>query len=278
MSAISTLQAEHEESGIGIRQRELTENKTQPRPNTRFVIAPDVCSNTDLDGTTILDIKHDKIYNAIGLGSLIWSKLAISNKGLSQSAIVDSLRAEFVDVPEQQIECDVEHVLCDFKRKNLISEIRAVSITGRDERQSTTSWSLSLIYRTTEYLLRLRRPGLAAFCGLAMSTCVLKVSGFGALHRLVKRWPVNDEHSDPGCLDRVLAAVDSATTWYPKHALCLSRSAVTTCLLRQQGIKAQMVIGSNKIPFKAHAWVEVDGEVVNDRKRVQETYKILDRS
>jgi hypothetical protein len=245
-------------------------------PDTRVIIAPDVCSSSDLDGTTILDIKQDKIYNVIGLGSLIWSNLAASNKGLSQSAIVDNLRDEFDEVPKQQIERDVEHVLDDFMRKNLIKARPAGSLTRRKEEGRSITCS-SLIYRTTEYLLKLRLWGVTAFLGLATSTFVLKVLGFGALHRMVKRWPLNEKQPDPESLANVLTAVDSATTWYPKHALCLSRSAVTTCLLRQEGMSAQMVIGCNKIPFKAHAWVELDGEVVNDRKRVQQSYKVLDR-
>jgi Transglutaminase-like superfamily/Coenzyme PQQ synthesis protein D (PqqD) len=251
--------------------------RNQQTAHTQFVIAPDVCSSSDSDGTTILDIKNDRIYNAIGLSSLIWSKLATANTGLSQSAIVDTLRTEFIDVPEQQIESDVDHLLSDFKRKNLINESRAVFVAGSEECHFT-SLSSSFIYRTTEYLLKLRLSGLAAFLGLAMSTFVLKLRGFGALHRMVKRWPVNDKQPDSKSLDEICTAVDSATSWYPKHALCLSRSAVTTCLLKQQGIDARMVIGCNKIPFKAHAWVEVNGEVVNDRKRVQQTYKVLDRT
>ena len=262
---------------MSIRQGEIVEQRNWRTANRRFVIAPDVGSNSDLVGTTIFDIKNDKIYNASGLGSLIWSKLAATNKGLSQGAIVNSLRTEFVDAPEQQLERDVDLLLSDFKRKNLVKEIPAISIPETEKRCSS-SRSLSLIYRTTEYLLKLRLSGLAAFLGLAMSTLVLKLWGFGALHRMVKRWPVNDKEAGSQSVHEICTAVDSATTWYPKHALCLSRSAVTTCLLRQRGIAARMVIGCNKIPFKAHAWVELNGEVVNDRKRVQQTYKVLDRT
>jgi hypothetical protein len=71
--------------------------------------------------------------------------------------------------------------------------------------------------------------------------------------------------------------VTRAMTWYPKQAMCLQRSAVLACLLRANGIYAQMVIGCQKLPFLAHAWVEVDDQVVNDAKSVQETHKVLDR-
>jgi hypothetical protein len=59
--------------------------------------------------------------------------------------------------------------------------------------------------------------------------------------------------------------------------LCLQRSAATACLLKRCGIPAQMVIGAQQMPFKAHAWVEVDGRVVNDKPYMTEIYAVLDR-
>jgi hypothetical protein len=37
------------------------------------------------------------------------------------------------------------------------------------------------------------------------------------------------------------------------------------------------VIGAQRIPFKAHAWVEVEGRVVNDKPYMSEMYAIVDR-
>jgi len=38
-----------------------------------------------------------------------------------------------------------------------------------------------------------------------------------------------------------------------------------------------MVIGAQKLPFKAHAWVEVNEQVVNDKPYTREMYAVLDR-
>ena len=38
-----------------------------------------------------------------------------------------------------------------------------------------------------------------------------------------------------------------------------------------------MVLGAQKLPFKAHAWVEVDGRPINERSNVQGTYAVWDR-
>jgi hypothetical protein len=100
---------------------------------------------------------------------------------------------------------------------------------------------------------------------------------FETIYRMVKRWRVARNPGDQGTLARVCTAVNYACIWYPKQALCLQRSFVTTYLLRKSGIAAHMVMGAQKLPFKAHAWVEVDGKAINERSNVQATYAVLDR-
>ena len=39
----------------------------------------------------------------------------------------------------------------------------------------------------------------------------------------------------------------------------------------------RLIIGAQQMPFKAHAWVEVDGRVVNDKPYTSEIYAVLDR-
>jgi hypothetical protein len=100
---------------------------------------------------------------------------------------------------------------------------------------------------------------------------------FGALYEKVRRYPVRTAHPSPGAADRVCAAVDLAAIWYWKEVLCLQRSAATACLLRRHGVRARLIVGVQQIPFKAHAWVEVDGQVVNDKPYMSEMYAVLDR-
>src|SRR5260370_13977640 len=101
---------------------------------------------------------------------------------------------------------------------------------------------------------------------------------FNTLYLIVKRWkvtPPRAAHSDT--IDRVCTAVNYACIWYPKQALCLQRSFVTTYLLRKSGMAAHMVLGAQKLPFKAHAWVEVNGQAINERSNVQATYAVWGR-
>lgn len=100
---------------------------------------------------------------------------------------------------------------------------------------------------------------------------------FAALHERIRRCQVRPDRIGHESVERVCAAIDMASIWYWKEVLCLQRSAATTCLLRRHGVAAEMVIGAQPAPFKAHAWVEVDGHVVNDRPYMPEKYAVLDR-
>jgi hypothetical protein len=100
---------------------------------------------------------------------------------------------------------------------------------------------------------------------------------FNALYLMVKRWKVARGAADSETIDRVCTAVNYACIWYPKQVLCLQGAFVTTHLLRKKGVAAHMVLGAQKLPFKAHAWVEVDGRAINERSNVQATYAVWDR-
>src|SRR6266850_7633593 len=102
-------------------------------------------------------------------------------------------------------------------------------------------------------------------------------SNFARMHNSLKAWTVSSRTPSPRAVEGVCRAVNYACVVYPKRVLCLQRSAVTTCLLRSCGVSAQMVMGARKLPFKAHAWVEVDGKAVNERLDVQSIYGVWER-
>jgi hypothetical protein len=118
---------------------------------------------------------------------------------------------------------------------------------------------------------------LKAFFMLVVFDGYLARGNFAALYNRVSRWPNAQKKPCPDSVERVCSAVDMASIWYWKQVLCLQRSAATACLLRTYGVPAQMVLGAQRTPFKAHAWVEVDGRVVNDKPYTPEMYTVLDR-
>jgi hypothetical protein len=102
-------------------------------------------------------------------------------------------------------------------------------------------------------------------------------ANFATLYDKVRNYPIGQQPPGPDAIERICSAVDMACIWYWKQALCLQRSAATACLLKQYGVAAQMVVGAQLKPFKAHAWVEVNGRVVNDKSYVPDIYTVLDR-
>jgi hypothetical protein len=84
-----------------------------------------------------------------------------------------------------------------------------------------------------------------------------------------KTWTTDD-------VDRICRAVALACMWYPKETLCLQRSVVAVNLLRDEGVPAVMVIGAQQLPLRSHAWVEVEGRVVNDKQHICSTYARLE--
>lgn len=118
---------------------------------------------------------------------------------------------------------------------------------------------------------------LQAYLRLIQSDFYLARGHFEALYNKVRNYPVRRVSRLPGSIEQICTAVDMACIWYWKEALCLQRSAATACLLKRYGVPAQLVIGAQQMPFKAHAWVEVDGRVVNDKPYTPEMYAVLDR-
>jgi hypothetical protein len=79
----------------------------------------------------------------------------------------------------------------------------------------------------------------------------------------------------PPSYEMICRAMDYACVLYFKKVWCRQRSAATTVLLRRHGWNAKMITGAQIIPFRSHAWVEIDGHVVNDKPYMHEIYQFL---
>lgn len=116
-----------------------------------------------------------------------------------------------------------------------------------------------------------------AFGGLLGFDVLRLGHNFAKLRRIVGGWTLARQLRFANPVNRVCRAVNYACIWYPKRVQCLQRSVVTTCLLRSCGVPAKMVIGIQQLPFRAHAWTEVDGRAINERRDVQRIYQVLER-
>lgn len=126
--------------------------------------------------------------------------------------------------------------------------------------------------------LREKISTLGAFFGLAFIDLFVGIAGFSRFFQLISAFPIRRKRiEDLDEARRVCVTVNRAATYYFKRAWCLQRSATSVCLLRHRGFAAELVIGAQKMPFYAHAWVEVNGQVVNDFQTVRKRYVVLTR-
>jgi hypothetical protein len=100
-------------------------------------------------------------------------------------------------------------------------------------------------------------------------------SGFRGAYRLL-RPPVRKRERD-GLESEIARAVDWASSLYWRRVRCLQRSVAATRLMRAYGIPAELVIGCQLAPFAGHAWVEVNGRILNGSVGLARQLKILDR-
>lgn len=129
-----------------------------------------------------------------------------------------------------------------------------------------------------KYLVRTWHLGrlIAASWLLLAATELVQLAGFARLRHLILHCRVRRMRGSSRMQD-IVWAVDEACVWYLKRVPCLQRSAVTTWMLRRHGTPARLVIGYRPVPFESHAWVEVDGVVVNDRPQYPRVFTVLDR-
>ena len=107
---------------------------------------------------------------------------------------------------------------------------------------------------------------------------IMRFCDFRRLHDIVRKQSVHPMTSGHRPSSAELSrSVDLACVFYFKQVLCLQRSAAALILLRRHGWAAEMVIGAQVLPFKSHAWVEINGSVVNDKPYMREIYQVLER-
>ena len=271
----------------------ITATPDSPHPNTDRV-------RKHRDGSVLLSIAEDRVCKLNGVGALTWMVLEDIPASLTLNEIVQSLQQQFeainsegelfYEVSHEQLRADTERFLDNMASLALIgvskdsegqkfyaikTDVSATSAaTGVKESQQ-----IDTAPPATDATIRYsKRETFSAFVGLLAFDLLLKFAGFQSLITKVKSWPIAEPRTtDREICRRVRGMVDRAQMYYPKKAMCLQHSAVVTCLLRRRGVPAEMVLGAQEFPPKAHAWAEVMNEVVSDSPGVKAKYRELRR-
>lgn len=123
-----------------------------------------------------------------------------------------------------------------------------------------------------------QRRALAHACVLIPWTLLrLHTRGYDRFRRSVDALPVHTSTS-PEALRPIGEAVNIAARHGPWACTCLPRSMVLHELLRRRGLGTQLRIGVRRDAggIEAHAWVEYDGQPINDRPDVANDYLPFD--
>ena len=136
-----------------------------------------------------------------------------------------------------------------------------------------------------------KRPGderaliLRALVLLPITGIGLRVLGFQRCKELIENLAVRDGQSQTmesvtqiemaWKITRAARSVGLHGAWKPN---CLERSLFLWWLLRRGGIEGELHIGARKngSGLEAHAWVELEGQVLNDSPDVHEHYARFD--
>lgn len=116
---------------------------------------------------------------------------------------------------------------------------------------------------------RRRAPSLfAAICMIALMDATARVFGFARVMRLAHSLAksARTSNADAELVAETAHKVITAGAFYPRRAMCLEQSLALFVLLRRRDIAADLRVGVQTLPFSAHAWVEVDGEAVNEKQ------------
>lgn len=104
------------------------------------------------------------------------------------------------------------------------------------------------------------------------------VSGFSGVYCSLRTTEQNHRAvAKPEIIKLLTQANSIALSLYWKPAACLQRSMAQARVMRSYGVNAEVVIGCQLQPFFGHAWVEVDGKVINDSQAYRRMLYVFDR-
>ena len=114
-----------------------------------------------------------------------------------------------------------------------------------------------------------------ALCEITRYELIVSLRGIGCILRQLRQQRVSQKPCTEALQRAICEAVLLATCFYWKPVLCLQRSVCTVRLLRKFGIDARLAIGYRPSPFFSHAWVEVNGRVVDGSAAYQKRLRSL---
>jgi hypothetical protein len=239
-----------------------------------WTLSPHVCADLSSDGGVLLDTAGGQCHALNSLGANICELLS-GPRALTVDEILAGLSVPD-DVSRDVVARDVHEFLEHLGKKGLLGKgsKRAAPSAGDDAttaRRWAPLWSV----------LKFPPPVVSAYLLLIVHDVAMKLVGLRALRRvspaLDSTSPGSSGSRQSGRADALARSVDRAASVYYKHTWCLHRASVKCALLRIHGFPASVVIGFHRMPFYGHAWVELEGAPLGEKRPLHEMYRVVTR-
>lgn len=217
-------------------------------------LAPGVYLACQEDITRLLDLDRGRFYGLDAIASEMLTRTLRDGPDAATQAI-----ASACNVDEDLVRHDLEELFCDLRRRHLL--------TGAGRARPGRRW----LPRWLAGPCRLDGPLTAGLAGrlLRRAWWSLRLEGWAGS---LERWrhpagrgrPVAVETSE-AVIRTVDALVRDAAAAQLLPVACKERALVGHHLLRAvHGLPSVLIVGVQHYPFTAHAWVEIDGQIVTD--------------
>jgi hypothetical protein len=223
-------------------------------PSHSFRQCRHVVGTRALGALVLLDLASDRYITLRDVAATMWELIL---EGLDPLAMVGRLCEEY-DVSATDVTRDLAAQLEEWNRRGWIEPQRTHSPPPPPVRrdsgvQSACDVVIPSVLRCTIMIIAVK---------VLLRT--LRFGGtIGWLRSRMAAVPVT--RSIPrGTVADIAWAVAVAGALYPGRARCLEQSLVLYYHLRCSGVAATYCHGVQPFPFRAHAWVEYEGQPVND--------------
>lgn len=225
-------------------------------------------------GAVLMDVDGDRFVALSTISAFIWRKLA---DGRTRAELIDEIAVATGvarDLSERVLTSQLDKweksqlVNIESKSKALPSPKRLRKTLRHEMWRTETTAALSPSLMLSLYFSELRYRRLITRVGLAGTLTFLQTqSGGAALSR-------------SRIIDRTLGSYHALRRLFRQGEQardCLFRSLALATVLRRQGVDAELCIAIVDIPFASHAWVEVDGFVLNETEVKCQRYRAIGR-
>lgn len=235
-------------------------------PDGRFRPRAGVLTARALDAMAMYDPGTERYYTLNSVGTRIWELL---DEEQPPARIVDRLCDEYT-APREQVIADVATQIAAFLQDRLIEPSTCDQGVRRASGNATRRFgaAVDLSDLAAPVGAEVRVPSVLR-CAVAISRIkwLLRTRFFEATIAWIRARVENVPASSVAEVEKVRAveyAVAMAAALYPGRARCLEQSLTLYYLLRRRGVAVKYCQGAQPYPFQAHAWIEYQGQIIND--------------